>query len=89
MIHTHDPQATLDYAFDWTAWLREGETLMSATVTVPDGITKTTETATSTGLVTYWLQGGTHGSSYKVTCHVVTNQGREDERSDIIEVRNR
>ena len=34
-----DPQAVLDYAWDWAGWLAEGESISEHTVTVPEGIT--------------------------------------------------
>lgn len=85
---TKDPGASLDYSFDWGAWLVDGDTITSAQVTVPDGITLdgTTNTAST---VTAWLSGGTAGESYMATCRITTAEGRTDERSIRINVRQR
>ena len=91
-----DPQAKLDYGWNWAGnpddgrapWLAEGETISSATVTVPAGLTKESQSIAD-GVVTVWLSGGTDGASYMVTCHIVTNQGREDDRSLRIDVADR
>ena len=86
--YVKDPGATLDYSVDWSKWLASGETITSHAVTVPTGIDKTTDAHTSTA-VTYWLSGGTAGQRYAVTCQITTSQGRTDERTDYIDVRDR
>ena len=86
----HDPDAVLDYAVDWTAWLSDGETITASTWTVPDGITETTPAPSFTDTAaTIWLTGGTVGQSYSVTNHITTSQGRQDDRSLNIRVANR
>jgi hypothetical protein len=74
-----DPQAVKDYQLDWTAWLA-GDTVSSHTVTVETGLTKDSDSR-ALGVVTVWLSGGTKGRTYKVTCRVVTTNGRTDERT--------
>ena len=51
-----DPDATLDYAFDWSGWLQSGETISSYAITVDSGITKESDSQSS-GVVTVWLSG--------------------------------
>jgi hypothetical protein len=84
---TKDPDAVLDYAFDWSAWLAEGEVIATSAITVPVGLTLDSEPAT-TSTVTAWLSGGEVGQ-HKVTCHIETNQGRADDRSITVNVRAR
>jgi hypothetical protein len=79
-LFTHDPQAVLDYQYDWSAWLPNGDSIVAHTVTVPTGLTVDSSTATSTA-VTAWISGGTLGSYYDVVCHIVTADGREDDRT--------
>lgn len=82
--------ARLDYIFDWSQWLGDGETIVSESVMVPNGITLDDEEITDAGTsVTAWLTDGTAGKSYSVTCHIVTSGAREDERTIRIDVRNR
>lgn len=83
-----DPSAVLDWAFDWSAWLDDDETITSHTVTAESGITKNSDSATE-GVVTVWLSGGTDDADYTVTCRVTTSAGRTDERSITIQVRDR
>lgn len=79
-----DPDAVLDYAWNWTAWLA-GDTIASYTLDVPEGLTLESDSATSSA-VTAWLSGGVAGQSYAVTCHIVTAAGREDDRTVVISV---
>jgi hypothetical protein len=75
-----DPDATLDYTWDWTRWLKADETITSQTVIVPSGITLISSGAED-GFVTAWLSGGVNGQTYTVTCRIETDQAREDDRS--------
>jgi hypothetical protein len=85
---TKDPNATLDYGFDWSQWLDAGESISSYTVTTGCGITNIYNTNTS-GSVIVWLSGGTPGERYTVACLIETNRARIDERSIKVDVRNR
>lgn len=94
-----DPDAVLDYKFDWKAltngsgtsdWLAAGETISTRTVTADNGITVDSSSITDTNTtVTVWLSGGTHGQDYTVACKIVTSASRTDERSITIQCRNR
>lgn len=77
---TKDPNAKLDYTIDWSAWLPDGDTIVSMTPTADAGITIDSSSNT-VATSTVWLSGGVAGSSYDVTMHVVTNGGREDDRT--------
>ena len=83
-----DPSAVLDYAFNWNDWLESGETISSHVVTVETGLTKDSDSESS-GVVTVWLSGGTHGEDYIIACLISTNLGRDEERSINIRCRNR
>lgn len=80
MTYYKDPSAVLDYEVDWTAWLAASETITSHTVTAPAGITVDSSSLAG-AVVTVWLSGGTVWERYDVVCHIVTNQGREDDRT--------
>lgn len=89
MSWTKDPDATLDYAFDWTPWLDEAEEITDQVVTVPAGLTIAQAAVVNAGVVTVWLSGGDAGEVYAVACRVTTDQGRTDERTYYLEVRDR
>jgi hypothetical protein len=76
-----DPGAVLDYTFDWADYLAEGETIQSVEVVtdIPElEIDQVTSDATT---VTAWLSGGANEAAGLVTCAIVTDQARADERS--------
>lgn len=90
--YIHDPQARLDYTQDWSAWLADGETITDASWTVtgyrgdpPDIATvDTTDTAS-----TVWVEDATLGDRLQLTCHIVTSDGREDDRTQNLNVSER
>ena len=83
-----DPQAVLDYGFDWSDWLDTGDTLSASTWTVPTGITKDSDSNTTT-TTTIWLSGGTVGKTYKITNRITTVGGRGTDRSLYVKVENK
>jgi hypothetical protein len=88
-LYIKDPNAVLDFAFDWndstSPWLATNETISSHTVTVETGITKDSDSEAA-GKVTVWLSGGTAGTTYNVACRIVTSASRTDERTIKIRV---
>ncbi len=79
-----DPAAVLDYEFDWSAWLAQGETIVEPAVIEATGMdinpgSKTTQIAD--GKVTFWLGGGVAEKFYEVSCQVTTSAGRTDRRT--------
>ena len=93
------PGASLDYVWDWRAlthgvpgavadWLAAGETIVSASVTVPAGLTLDSYTELD-GAVTAWISGGLSSAGYPVTCRITTSAGRVDERNIYLTVAER
>ena len=79
-----DPNADLDYGFDWTAWLGATDTITESTWVVPSASGLTTHSAsisTDFKVTTVWLKSGNAGGVYSATNHIKTAAGREDERS--------
>jgi hypothetical protein len=53
-----DPEAVLDWVFDWSDWLAVGETILSRVITVATGLVKDSDTITGgSTTVTVWLSG--------------------------------
>lgn len=78
-----DPDATLDYEWDWTGWLGT-DTIATAEIILPTGDDMTltaTVPVVADGIVTTWLSGATLGMSYRVTCRITTVAGRTDDRT--------
>ena len=74
-----DPDAILDYAFNWALWL--GTDVISTSTWILDtGLTKVSDTNTST-LATVWISGGTADATYNITNRITTAGGRTEDRS--------
>lgn len=92
-IKYKDPQAVKDYQLNWTDYLTElseGDTLISSTwsITVgPDDELSIGADVLAHPATTVWVSGGTVDMTYWVTNHVVTNEGREDDQSIIIKIK--
>ncbi len=82
-----DPQAKLDYGIDWSAWL-DGDVIIASAWSSDAGLIVEANSFTST-VTTVWLSGGTVGASYRVTNHVTTQAGRENDFSIVIVVQQR
>lgn len=77
-----DPDSTLDFSCDWSAWLGE-DTIESSEWSAPEGIT-VGATSHSDTATTVWLSGGTLGSRYAVVNSIVTADGRAEDRTLMI-----
>lgn len=77
-----DPAARLPYTWNWTPWLAEiADTIESATVTVPAGLTAVGVPVVVDGFVTQRVEGGTLDEAYRMVCQITTVGGLIDERS--------
>lgn len=74
-----DPNSTLDFVVDWSAWL-EADTITAVTWTVPTGISQTSSSFTTT-TATVWLSGGTAKAIYLIGCRITTAAGRIEDHS--------
>lgn len=83
-----DPNATLNYTWDWKDWLVSagGPTIVTAVVTADAGVTVSGAASIAAGLVTQILTGGTAGISYIATCRITTSDALVDDRSIVLDV---
>jgi hypothetical protein len=85
-----DPAARLDYTWGWSDWLAEiTDTISSATVTVPDGLTAVGVPVVTDTDVTQRIEGGTLDEAYRMVCQITTVGGLIDERSIYLTISNR
>lgn len=82
-VYTADPTSVLDYSKDWSSFLEPGETIASSTWAIPDGIDEPVGKiqSISGSVTTVWLTGGTVETLYELTNHIVTSDGREQDDS--------
>ena len=88
-----DPEAVLNYTFDWTDWLA-GDTLSTQTYTIQtrtnDPAPLTRVTSSIVGNKTYIrLSGGQIDKTYLVTVKITTGAGFTDRRNFRVHVLNR
>jgi len=87
---TKDPNAVLDYRWDWTRWMKDigVVALASAEVTVDPGLTLVGSARITDGVVSQIIGGGVDGQSYAAMCRVVAASFTDD-RTVIIDIENR
>lgn len=86
-----DPNALLDYTFDWTEWLEAhtpADTIASATVEVT-GCTLVTSSVIDAHKVSAWISGGTVDVPASATCRITTAGGRIDDRTLTLKIKER
>jgi hypothetical protein len=79
-IYTKDPEAVLDYYIDWAPWLL-GDTIVNSEWVVTTGTVTLSDPAVLGGVTQVWASGGVAGDTVDLTNHIVTADGREDERT--------
>lgn len=92
VVDPKDPDAVLDYTFDWTDWLEDGDTIATFNVALdapPDSVLVVNSDDILTGAtgVVAWLSGGTLGQLYPVRCRITTLHDRTDDRTMLVPVR--
>jgi hypothetical protein len=71
-----DPEERLGYSWDWSDWLAGvSDTIESATVTIPEGLTAVEPAVIAGAFVTQRVSGGTVDDTYKMVCKVTTTGG--------------
>lgn len=76
-----DPNAILDYTFDWAQYLLPiGDVISSVTWILSSGLTKVSQ-SNSTTTASAFVSGGVVGNVETLTCRIVTTGGRTDDRS--------
>lgn len=89
-----DPNANLDYAFDWTKYLDAiSDTIAAVEWTLDSPLLKTNSSFDSK-TATVWISGGVipappTPNEYRVTCRITTAGGRIDDRSIFLKIAQR
>lgn len=84
-----DPNAILDYTFDWGPYLTPlSDQIATATFILTGTLTKASQSNTTT-TATAFIAGGTEGSTESLTCRIVTVGGRTDDRTISLKIVNR
>lgn len=88
-----DPDAVLDYIFDWTAWLDAlPDTIASHSVSVEAGDCTVLNSVINGKTVVVWLSGGTAGTTARVRCRITcsaSSPARVDDRTLYVKLKER
>jgi hypothetical protein len=84
-VFEKDPDATLDYRFNWSAWL-SGDEIATSSFLLPDGLTEVSSSNTAL-TATILVAGGTSCQRYRVTNRITTVAGRVTDRTVVIAVK--
>ncbi|MBK7822928.1 MAG: hypothetical protein IPJ61_18260 [Tessaracoccus sp.] len=89
--YVHDPNANIDYGFDWSDWLVDGDLISASSWSIdPTGPTLSNDTIDDTQKLTRcFVAGGDAGTRYVLSNHIFTDAGREDDRSITLKCRER
>ncbi len=89
-----DPNAKLDYTFDWSDWMPTGDTITASAFTIEtisgdaspliSSSSPAESFSASSSTTTLWLEDGTAGNTYVVTNQITTSDGRISENSIVI-----
>jgi len=81
-----DPNAVLDYTFDWTPFLTNiSDVIQSVTYLISAGLTQTRAINTLT-LAHSYVGGGVIGTTESITCRITTVGGRVDDRTIFLKI---
>jgi len=84
-----DPDATLDYTFNWLPWLAPISDTITDVEWVPDEALTVESSSNTTARATAFVSGGTAGETLRLTCRITTAGGRIDDRTIILKIVNR
>lgn len=86
MAFKKDPDATLDYTFDWTAYLAaEGDLISSVAWVLSTGLLQVSAVPSTTA-PSVFVSGGVLDNTESVTCRITTTGGRIDDRTAFLTI---
>lgn len=82
-----DPGEMLDYQFNWTQRLEQGETITSSLIELLSGDVTLSSESYLGAVTTVWISGGTVGTSSVINNKITTSDGRVYEESAKLRIR--
>ena len=83
-----DPDAVLDYYFDWSSWREGADTIATVAILLAPGAAITINSHDfNGGMVRVWISGGVAGTVEFVTCRVTSTAGRTDDMTNRLRIR--
>jgi hypothetical protein len=89
--YEHDPNARLDYLNNWSAWLPAGDTIVTSTWVTSDPAIIDEDESNTTTTATVWIRtsGAALENEYLVVNHITTAQGRQEDQTIKLKIRQR
>lgn len=87
-----DPDATLDFAVDWSAWLLPFADSISTVQWIPSSglaVESSPAPSNAAGVATAWISGGEPGTEETLVCRMTSAAGRIDDRTLRIKIADR
>lgn len=86
-----DPNAILDYTFDWTVWLADvgGDTILTKLLILDAPLVEVSSNIVGGTKVVVFISGGTVNATHRVVCRITTAALRTDDRSIYLKIRER
>jgi len=81
-----DPDAVLDYTFDWSLYLTPLSDSISTVSFIADSPLTTSNPTHTATTATCFVSGGVVGTSLNLTCRITTAGGRTDDRSITLKI---
>lgn len=89
MAFKKDPDATLDYTFDWTAYLAlQADSIVDVEWVLSPGLTLVSDIPTGPTPAVF-VSGGVLDETESITCRITTSGGRIDDRTAFIAITQR
>lgn len=87
MMPPKDPNDRVDYFWDWSAWLPEGDSVATSQIIPDDAEALTIDgTQQSATAISCFVAGGSLHQKHIITNRIVTAQGRQKDASIIIPI---
>lgn len=85
-----DPDAVLDFFFDWSKWLQPNEVIeLSVYIVEGSASIELFDKSVDGGYAWFWARGGVAGEAVKITNRITTDQGRTDDDTAILRIRSK
>lgn len=81
-----DPDATLDYSFNWLPWLTAADDTITGVEWVSDEALTVESSSNTTTRAVAFVSGGTEGETLRLTCRITTAGGRIDDRTILLKI---
>ncbi len=84
-----DPNAVLDYLWDWSDWLKDDEEIVTMSFIKDPSTITIASTSNTAKNATAWLSSGVINTKYRITNRITTDQDRTEDRTITVRIKDR